>query len=89
MSFDTGFPIDYGRVRRELGPDVEISGGPHVALLRNGTPAECASRAKEILQSGIKEGGRFILQEGNNLPPCCPMANLQAVYEACLEFGGY
>jgi len=89
VSFDTGFPIDYGRVRRELGPDVEISGGPHVALLRNGTPDECAKRTKAILQSGIKEGGRFILQEGNNLPPCCPMDNLKAVYETCLEFGGY
>jgi Uroporphyrinogen decarboxylase (URO-D) len=89
VSFDTGFPVDYGRVRRELGPDVEISGGPHVALLRNGTSFDCAKRTKEILQSGIKEGGRFILQEGNNLPPCCPMDNLKAVYETCLEFGGY
>lgn len=86
-SFDTGFPIDFGRVRRELGPDVEISGGPHVALLTNGTPDECAKRTKEILLSGVKEGGRFILQEGNNLPPRCPMENLKAVYESCLEHG--
>jgi uroporphyrinogen-III decarboxylase len=88
VSFDTGFPIDHGRVRRELGPDVEISGGPHVALLSNGTPAECAKRTREILESGVKQGGRFILQEGNNLPPCCPLDNLRAVYETCLEYGG-
>ncbi|MEI6808574.1 MAG: uroporphyrinogen decarboxylase family protein [bacterium] len=86
-AFDTGFPIDFGSVRRELGPDVEISGGPHVALLTNGTPAECAKRTKEILLSGVKQGGRFILQEGNNLPPRCPMDNLKAVYETCLEYG--
>ena len=89
VSFDTGFPIDHGRLRRELGPDVEISGGPHAALLSNGTPDDCAKQTKEILQSGIKEGGRFILQEGNNLPPCCPMENLRAVYETCLEYGRY
>jgi uroporphyrinogen-III decarboxylase len=89
VNFDTGFPIDFGRVRRELGPDVEISGGPHVALLSHGTPAGCAKRTKEILLSGIKEGGQFSLQEGNNLPPCCPMENLRAVYETCLEYGGY
>lgn len=88
-SFDTGFPVDHGRLRRELGPEVEISGGPEAELLREGTPEQCAARAREILQSGIMEGGRFILQEGNNLPPCCPLANLQAVYETCLEFGCY
>jgi len=89
MSFDTGFPVDHGALRKKLGPDVEISGGPHIALLRNGTPEACAKRAKEILQSGIMDGGRFILQEGNNLPPCCPLANLAAVYETCLEHGVY
>lgn len=88
-SFDTGFPIDHGALRRALGPEVEISGGPEVAILRGGTPEKCYARTKEILQSGIKEGGRYILQEANNLPPCCPMANLEAVYRACLEFGPY
>jgi uroporphyrinogen-III decarboxylase len=89
VNFDTGFPIDFGRVRRELGPDVEISGGPHVALLSHGTPDACATRTREILRSGIMEGGRFSLQEGNNLPPRCPLENLRAVYETCLECGGY
>jgi uroporphyrinogen-III decarboxylase len=89
VSFDTGFPLDHGAVRRVLGPTVEISGGPHVALLRDGTPEACAHRTREILQSGIMEGGRFILQEGNNLPPCCPLDNLAAVYETCLQFGRY
>lgn len=88
-SFDTGFPVDHGLLRKQLGPEVEISGGPHVALLRYGTPEACAARAKEILQSGVMEGGRFILQEGNNLPPCCSMENLKAVYETCLEYGVY
>ena len=87
ISFDTGFPVEHGRLRREIGPDIEVSGGPHVGLLRNGTPSECAALATAILTSGIKQGGRFILQEGNNLPPCCPLENLSAVYEACLEHG--
>lgn len=88
-SFDTGFPIDHGALRRALGDDVEISGGPHIALLQHGTPEHCAQRAREILRSGIMSGGRFILQEGNNLPPCCPLENLAAVYETCLEYGRY
>lgn len=85
VSFDTGFPVDHGALRRELGPDVDISGGPHVALLKDGTPGQCAEAARKILRSGIMEGGRFIMQEGNNLPPCVPVENLRAVYEVCLD----
>ena len=88
-SFDTGFPVDFGDLRRKLGPDVEISGGVEVPLIMNGTPDDVFERSKAILTSGIKEGGRFIFQEGNNLPPCAPVANLAAMYEACLEFGRY
>lgn len=88
-SFDTGYPVDHGAVRRELGPEVEVSGGPQVSLLREGSAEACAARAKQILQSGIMTGGRFILQEGNNLPPSVPLANLKAVYDTCLEFGVY
>jgi len=87
MSFDTGFPVDHGQLRKDLGPDVEIVGGPDVGLLMNGTPDEVWNRTRDILQSGVKDGGRFILAEGNNLPPCCPLDNLNAMYTACLEYG--
>ena len=89
VAFDTGFPVDHGRLREELGEDVEISGGPRVDLLLHGTPAACAAEAQRILQSGVKRGGRFILQEANNLPPCVPLENLHAVYAACLACGRY
>ena len=88
-SFDTGFPVDHGRLRKTMGPDAEIFGGPEVALLVGGTPQQVYERTRGILQSGIKEGGRFILREGNNLPPRCPEANLTAFYKAGLEFGTY
>lgn len=88
-SFDTGFPVDFARLRRELGPDVEILGGPPVSLLLHGTPKAVYERTKEILLSGIKEGGRFILREGNNLPPMTPEENLAAMYKACLDYGWY
>ncbi len=86
-AFDTGFPVDHGWLRKQLGDDVMISGGPEVAILQNGTPAACAKRTREILESGVKSGRRFCLREGNNLPPCVPLENLRAVYQACLEYG--
>ncbi len=88
-SFDTGFPVDFGALRRELGPDVEILGGPPVSLLLQGTPEAVYDACKAILLSGVKEGGRFVLREGNNLPPRVPLANLEAMYRAALDYGGY
>ena len=88
-SFDTGFPVDFGWLRRELGPEVEILGGPPVSLLLHSTPEMVYQRTKEILLSGIKEGGKFILREGNNLPPMTPGDNLEAMYRACLDHGWY
>ncbi len=89
FSFDTGFPVDHGALRRELGPDIEISGGPVVSLLQAGSPDACAAEALRILKSGIMTGGRFILQEANNLPPCVPVENLAAVYAICQDAGRY
>lgn len=88
-SFDTGFPVNHGALRKALGPEVEISGGPEVALLLAGSPNQVYQRTQSILLSGIKEGGRFILQEGNNLPPSCPPENLQALYTAAQDHGRY
>ena len=88
-SFDTGYPVDHGALRAALGPDVEICGGPEVQLLLDGAPDDVYARTRDILTSGVMEGGRFILREANNLPPAVPEANLAAMYRACLEHGDY
>ncbi len=88
-SFDTGFPVDHGWLRRTLGDDVELLGGPEVSILLNGTSKQVYERTREILESGIMEGGRFILREANNLPPNVPEENLAAMYRCCLEHGNY
>ncbi len=83
--FDTGFPVDFGPLRRELGPDVLINGGPHVAFLMEATPDQVRNEVRRILTSGILEGGRFILREGNNLAPYTPIENTEAMYHAGRE----
>src|SRR5581483_2935932 len=35
---------------------------------------------RRILQSGVLEGGLFILREGNNLAPGTPLENIEAMY---------
>ncbi len=86
-AFDTGYPVDFGALRRELGPRVEIAGGVEVPLLMGATPGEVYDRTTAILSSGVCEGDRFILREGNNLPPGVPWANLAAMYKAAFDFG--
>jgi uroporphyrinogen-III decarboxylase len=88
-SFDTGFPIDFKLMRDELGPEVEILGGPRVPLLVSGTPAAAADEARRILQTGVMAGGRFILCEANDLAPGTPLPNLEAMYPAARQWGVY
>jgi uroporphyrinogen-III decarboxylase len=86
--FETGFPVDHAKVRRELGPDVTIHGGPTVMILRDGTPEAVAAETRRILDSGVCERGRFVLREANNLAPGTPVANLSAMYETARRWGG-
>jgi uroporphyrinogen-III decarboxylase len=87
QTFDTGFPIDFAALRRDLGPKVHIQGGPHVHFLMQATPAEVREEVRRILQSGILEGGFFVLREGNNLAPGTPLENTETLYHAGREFG--
>jgi len=88
-SFDTGFPVDFAWVRRTLGPDVTVSGGPHVRYFMQDDPSELLAETKRILASGIMEGGKFVLQEGNNLPPRANLEACRLFYETGKEFGKY
>ena len=85
-SFDTGFPINFSTLRDEVGPGVEIQGGVPVADLVSDPPAAIYAKTRSILTSGIARGGRFILKEANDLPPCVPIAHMQAMYTAALDF---
>jgi hypothetical protein len=81
FEFETGYPVDFGWLRRELGPEVTIHGGPSAVFLQQVTPEEVRTETGRILNSGICDGGRFVLREGNNLVPGTPLANLKAMYE--------
>ncbi|MGQ9553290.1 MAG: uroporphyrinogen decarboxylase family protein [Anaerolineae bacterium] len=89
QAFDTGFPSDLGRCRRELGPDVQLRGNIHPELLREGPAAAIRQAVKELCQSGVMEGGRFIMCEGNNVAPHTPLEHMRVMYEAGKEYGKY
>lgn len=86
--FETGFPVNHGKLRRELGPDVTIHGGPTVMALRDGSPDSVRVETQRILDSGVCDGGRFVLREANNLAPGTPFENLAAMYETARCWSG-
>ncbi len=86
-AFDTGFPVDFKLMRDSLGKDALIQGGPSVQLLVNGKSEDVYEETKRILTSGVLEGGKFVLREGNNLAPMTPLANVSAMYKAGRDFG--
>ena len=87
--FDTGYPVDFAWLREELGPDVQVSGGPTVAFLQRATPSEVREEVRRILGTGIMDGGKFVLREANNMSPGIPEENIAAMYRAAQEFGSY
>jgi uroporphyrinogen-III decarboxylase len=53
------------------------------------TPGQVREEVRRILDTGIRGGGRFILREGNNLPPDVGLEQLWAMYDTVREFGRY
>ena len=89
MSFDTGFPVDHGALRRELGPEVQINGGPTIMTVKYASKGEIEAEARRICESGVMEGGKFIMIDANNMAPCTPVENVMALYEATKKYGVY
>jgi len=88
-TFDTGFPTDLARARKELGPDVLLRGNIHPELLRSGPKKKIVEAVKNLLSSGVMEGGKFILCEGNQVVPGTPIKHFEVMYEAGKKFGRY
>lgn len=88
-SFDTGFPVKHGELVKQLGPDVEILGGPHVEYIQTQSPEQILNETRRIIDEVKPHTKKFILREGNNLSPGTPVKNTTAMYEACRKYGEY
>ncbi|MGI6173511.1 MAG: uroporphyrinogen decarboxylase family protein [Christensenellales bacterium] len=80
-ALDTGFPVDFDRLRELVGRDVLISGGPPVMLVKDGTREDVRRETKRVLESKSARQGRFILIAANNMAPCTPPENIVAMYD--------
>jgi hypothetical protein len=88
-TWDAGFPVGYAAMRAKLGPGFRIQTGPRVVTLLHGAPEEVEAETSRILESGIMDGGQFVMRDANNLCPCTPAENVAAMYQATREYGKY
>lgn len=87
--FDTGFPVDHGALRKTLGPDVLIAGGPTVMRIKDGPAAAIDADVRSICESGALEGGRFHFIAANNMAPCTPVEHVEALWNAVKRYGAF
>lgn len=81
-----GFVTDPHVLAEVMGGRVVMSGGISPALLAQGTPDEVKAECRRYLHIFAPVGG-YILQDGNNVAPGTPLANLAAMVEAAGEMG--
>lgn len=87
--FDTGFPLDHGKLARELDNKAYFNGGPHIGLLLNGTPKEIEEETHRILTEVMPITRKFTLRDGNDIAPGTPLTNIKAMVDAGRKFGVY
>lgn len=76
-----GFVTDPQRLAEVMGGRVVMSGGISPTLLLQGTPEQVKAECRRYLEVFAPVGG-YILQDGNNVAPGTPLANLAAMVEA-------
>jgi len=89
QTFDLGFPVDLGRVRRDLGPEAMLRGNLHPQILRDGPVDLIREQTAAILRGGVMEGRRYVFCEGNNVAPQTPLEHFAAAYETAKAVGAY
>ena len=87
QDYDLGFPVDLGEVRKSLGPQALLRGNLHPRILRDGPASLIAEETMRIMESGAKEGRRFVFCEGNNVAPATPLEHFQIAYDVARRHG--
>jgi len=80
-----GFVTSRERLAEVMGGRVVMSGGISPDLLLRGTPDEVKAECRRYLKTFAPVGG-YVLQDGNNVAPGTPLANLEAMIAAADEW---
>jgi len=76
-----GYEVDLDRIGEIMGGKVVLVGNVNPMLIHSGTPAAVRMATRRVLEKLAPHGG-LIVQDGNNIPPGSPLANINAMMEA-------
>lgn len=80
--------LDLAEARRIVGNDVRIKAQISDGIVHNGPPAEIRRAVKDLMDSGARGDGRFVLSVGDMIRGT-PMANRETYYQAVKDYGRY
>jgi uroporphyrinogen decarboxylase len=81
--------MDTRRLRKEFGHEIAFWGAIDTqAVLPRGTPEDVRNEVKRRL-TDLAPGGGYVLCAVHNIQPEVPPENIEAMYQAALEFGRY
>ncbi len=83
-----GYQVDLDRIAAVMGGRVVLIGNVDPMLIRTGTPEDVRRATRKVIERlGPLRG--LIVQDGNNIPPGSPLANINAMTEAAERYGAY
>lgn len=81
-----GYEVDLDRIGEALGGRVVLIGNVNPMLIHAGTPDQVRAATRRVIETlGPRRG--LIVQDGNNIPPGSPPANINAMMEAAEMWG--
>jgi len=81
-----GYEVDLDRIGEVMGGRVVLVGNVNPMLIHAGTPDEVRAATRRVIEKLGPRGG-LIVQDGNNIPPGSPVANINAMMEAAEAWG--
>jgi len=81
-----GYEVDLDRIGEALGGRVVLIGNVNPMLILSGTTEEVREATRRVIGRLAPRGG-LIVQDGNNIPPGSPLANINAMMEAAEIWG--
>jgi uroporphyrinogen-III decarboxylase len=83
-----GYEVDLQRIGKIMGGRVVLLGNVNPMLIHSGSPAQVREATRLVIEA-LAPGRGLIVQDGNNIPPGSPLANINAMMEAAETYGRY